>query len=193
LKSTIKGLEKRDYRAYWLPSWRDIQESHKYLMVDESFGTKMDELQKALYEQSNLTYKIRSEIVPKIFSEEAKRVFEEHTDFEPRLTVETGNGATSLGDNIISYLLTGKHPKEAVSTHNTKYKKVERYEFQKKDGKPFHTHETEKFEHFWESCIERIEKNSTINFASGENERLLVFSKKLKEQLVKMIKEPWKI
>jgi len=82
-KNTVEGLEKRDYRTPWLSSWRDIQDSHKYLMVDEQFSTKMDELQKALYEQSNLTWKIRSEIVPKIFSEEAKRVFEEHTDFKP--------------------------------------------------------------------------------------------------------------
>ena len=193
LRSTVEGLKRMDYRGYWLSSWRDIQESHKYLMVDESFRTEMDELQKALSEQSNLTWKIRSEIVPKIFSEEAKRVFEVATDFRSTLSVKTGNGTTSLGDNIISYLLTGKHPKEAVSTRHTEYKKVELYGFQTEDGKSFHTQDIEKFNRFWETCMERIKSNPNIKNASKENERLLDNSKKLKEDLVKRIQEPWNI
>lgn len=193
LKRVIEGLEERSYWAQLFETWREIRDSHKYLMIDEPFRTKIDDLDVALRKYSRAISKIRGEIT-KIFSEEARKILEISGDVEMQLDVRGGNTGYGLGQSdIVNYLLKGKHPKERPHKSYPELKKVEVYDFVIKGGRPFHTNEIKKFDKFWWRCVERIRKNPTIQFVLKENERLLIETKKLKQELAKRIQEPWNI
>jgi len=193
LKNIVKGLEERDYRGQWSHIWGEIQDSHKYLMIDEPFRTKMDNLNEALHNYSLAVSKIRGDIIPKIFSEEARRIFKLDTNVRTQISVKAGNVNYGLGDTVVTCLLKGKHLKEEVFKSYPELKNIESYEFQTEEGKGFHTHEIEKFEDFWKSCVMLIKENPTVQAILKENERLLADARRLKEEITKRIKEPWKI
>jgi len=193
LKNVVGGLENTDYWGKYLSTWREIQDTHKYLMIDEPFRTKMDELSEALDKYSRAIGEVRGRIIPKIFSEEARRIFRLETNVRLQLSVKAGNTGIGITDAVCTDLLKGKHPKEEVFESHPEVRNVESYEFQTEDGKTFHTHEIEKFDDFWQSCIAWTKENPTVQFIFKENERLLADAKKLKEELTKRIQEPWNI
>lgn len=189
----VNGLEGRSYWGFSFPTWREIKNSHKYLMIDEPFRTRVDELNKALEKYTRTIGKVRGKTIPQILSEEAKKFFELDTNVRTQLSLKAGNSSYSIGDNLVEYLLKGNHPHDEVVKWRAEYKNVESYALQTEKGTEFNINETKKFDDFWFSCVERAKENPTVQFLLKENERILGDAQKLKEELTKRIQEPWNI
>jgi len=196
IKGIIRSLEDKWYRQLSLDAWREMQDDHRYFMVDEKFRTKLDELFQRVQDYNMAVYKLENIILPKIVNEETKRVFNVDTDEHARLEVKYVEGSSphSGVSNTIRCLISQTHPKDDVLRGATEFSNVEcLVNVRRRDGTTFHDHDMEKFNQFWESCLRRMKEDKTYNFIIEENEKLLKEARNLKKEIVKRIEEPWKI
>jgi len=113
IKWTIWSLERKNFRPPTFEKWGQIQEDHRYFMVDEKFRAKLDSFFERSRKYGFTTSKLRNEVLPKIAREEAERIFKTKTE-EIKLEVKYKEGThiVSTSPEIIECLISQIHPKD---------------------------------------------------------------------------------
>lgn len=196
VKGIILSLKNKGYWHTDFSVWREMQDDHRYFMVDKGFRGKLDQFRERLEKYSRTVVKVREEILPKIANEETERVFNleavRYASLEVHYKEKRSN--VSAEPNIIDCLVSKTHPKDHVLRDKSGISNVEfDIRIQKLDGNFYHSDELAKFDEFWESCVRRTKENKNYKFIIEENEKLLEEARKLKQEIANRIEEPWKI
>jgi len=192
MKNIIECLEKK-YYIYWISfeAWRDIQESHRYYMVNENFRERLDNFYKRLERYTHDTVELGSE-VRKIVIEETERVFGKKAREIPNLGISYTKGYSRIGTNrdLIECIISETHPRktepEASDIEFT-------LTITSIDNQTTPIHESKEFDEFWQSCLRRMKKSKIYRLVTEENPKMLARAKIVREEIVKAIGEPWKI
>lgn len=197
VKWIIWSLEKRHYAQVSFEEWGQIQEDHRYFMVDEKFRTRLDEFFERVRNYSRAVYSsLRNTILPKIANEETERVFNVKTDETAKLDVKykEKHRNISTSPEIIECLISQTHPRDYALRNKSDISNVECFvNIRQRDGKIFHSHDLAKFNEFWQACLKRMREDETYRFIIEENDKLLEEARNVKKEIVKRIEEPWKI
>jgi hypothetical protein len=196
LKGIVKGLEMKTYYPISFDMWGQIRESHRTLMIDEPFRTKLNEFSEALEKYSLAISDLRNKIIPKMIKAEAKKVFQfENEISDSIITLRGKSGGYGLGiPTLTECMIKQEHPLQFLTKYGPpEIVDVEYYEYQTLDGKQFKSSDMDKLESFSKSCLSLAKENSIVQSVLKENERLFNEAKVLGEELAKRIKEPWKI
>lgn len=193
LKGIARVLENKYYTQSSFTAWGAVRESHKYLMIDKPFRTRLDEFYEALEKYSLTVYNLRNKIVPKIYRTEARQIFELKNDIYETIFVKTVDSGITMGfPTVTECILKRMRLQEYIAKSHPELTRIENYTFRTVDGKDFHSHDWQKVENLWDSCIAVAEKDGTFQFVRSENDRLLHDAKELLEELAKRIEEPWR-
>jgi hypothetical protein len=198
VRSIIISLEHKIYVHYVsFSKWSEFQQDHRYFMVDKNFRLRLDNFSERLEEYSRATLKL-NDVLRKVMIEEIERVFGQTTGQIPQVEIRfrRGHSESSTFPDLVRCLATQTHPLEiprgvesdvtnpkltlTVTTIDNKTFKV-----------PFSLNKD--FDRFWYLCITRMKDNETFRFLIEENSKILEDAKKLKQEIVKRIEEPWKI
>ena len=108
LKTIIRILERGGYPQLNFGEWRDFQNDHRYIMVDERFRKKLDNFAERVEKYSSAVYNLKNIVLPKIVNEETKRVFNVESDRNTELQVKyvEGSNTSTTSLDIIECLLS---------------------------------------------------------------------------------------
>lgn len=196
IKWIIQSLERGHGGQLIFSEWGQIQEDHRYFMVDEKFRTRLDKFLERVRNHSDAGYKIENIILPKITNEETMRVFDVETDEHARLQVKymRGHRPHSGTPSIIRCLISQTHPKDDALSHTADFSSVECFvNIKQRNGERFDSDDLTKFNEFWESCLKRMKEDETYKFIIEENDKLLTDARDVMKEIIKRIEEPWKI
>ena len=196
VKWIIRRLEEKYYGHLSFQKWREVQEDHRYFMVDERFRKRLDDFSQRVEEYNSAFIKLENTILPKITNEETERVFNVETDKGARLEVKyvERRHNVSTSPNIIKCLIYQIHPKDDALRDKSEVSNVEcPIQIPQRNGKVFHSRDLAKFNEFWESCLRRSKRDKTYKFVMEETDKLLEEARKVKKEIIKRIEEPWKI
>ena len=176
IKGIILSLENKWYRQLSFDPWWEMQEDHRYFMVDEKFRIKLDEFSERLQSYSRAVYELRNTILPRIVNKETKRVFNVEPDKILILEVKykENHRNISTSPNIIECLIANTHPKDHALRNKSGISYVECFiNIPRRNQPVFHSHDVNKFNVFWESCLKRMTEDKTYKFIIEENDKLL--------------------
>ena len=196
VKWIIPSLEEKGHRRLSFDEWRNIQDDHRYFMVEKKFRKKLDEFYERVENYDRAIYDLREKILPEIANEETERVFKIKTDDNARLEVRYTEKHRNISTtpNIIECLISQTHPKDHALRDTSEISSVECFvNIRQMDKRTFHLHRLEKFNEFWESCLKRMKEDKTYKFIIEENDKLLEEARNVQKEIVKRIEEPWKI
>jgi hypothetical protein len=195
-KSLIRSLENKYYFWIGFEGWKQIQEDHRYFMVDEQFRERLDQFSDRAEKYSSATRKLRDEILPKVAIAEAERVFETKLDEKPRFNVNymTGHKRISTSPDLVQCLISETHPLDYATRNESEVSGLEcTFEVKPIDGQPIHSHDSTQIDDVWKSCLARMKQDETYRFVIEENQKLLEEARQVKKEIIKRIEEPWKI
>ena len=96
-----------------------------------------------------------------------------------------------INPDFIECLLSGTHPTKFVMRE---YPEGKFLSFDFSFGQvPSNESQLEKFNDFWELCMEKKNENETYKFIKDEGKEILIESRKFKTEIIKRIREPWNI
>lgn len=196
VKSIIRILEKKVYVYLGFQSWGEFQNDHRYFMVDEKFRRRLDNFSQRAEEYGTAIIKLENTILPKIANEETRKTFDVDTEKHAKLNVKymDGHRPTSTTPDVIRCLKSLTHPKEEALSRKSEVTNVEYFvNIEQKSDDPYHSHDSSKFDKFWQSCKRRVSSNKTYRYIIEENDKLLEEARKLKKEIAKRIEEPWRI
>jgi hypothetical protein len=198
VKTIIQSLEEK-YYTYWISfdKWKEFQQDHRYFMVDDNFRVKLDDFDERLDKYSRSAIKL-NDVIRKIVIEETERVFGEKINQIPQVEVRymKGYSQSSTMPDLIRCLASETHPIEIPKRNESDVTGLELTliitSIDNKTSKiPYSLNKN--LEKFWQSCIKRMKENETYRFVVEENSKILEDARKLREEIVKRIEEPWKI
>lgn len=196
LKRIIRVLEGGGYPELSFGEWKDFQNDHRYIMVDERFRKRLDNFAEKVEKYRFAVYNLKNKVLPKIVNEETKRVFNVESDRNTELRVKyvEGNDTSTTSLDIIECLLSKnqtptqyflrKKPKVLITEYFVRIQKI---------GKVVDFRDSQKINEFWKSCLDRMFRDNTHNFVILEQQTILSESRKIMEEIVNRIQEPWKI
>jgi len=197
VKGIIQLLENRGYWHIDFGVWREMQDDHRYFMVEEKFRAKLDEFRGKLEKYSRTVGEVRRQILPKIVMEETESILEVKIDHIPTVVVtyKKGRVPASAMTDLIDCLISGTHPITYATRHETNASKASfRFEIRPTSKRSSTKYDNEaKLNKIWESALRRIREDESYNFIVDENDRLLEEARKLKQEIANRIEEPWKI
>jgi hypothetical protein len=196
VKSIIEALENKHHSDLFFGGWRQMQEDHRYFMVDEKFRASLDRFLEKVEKYSRAVNRFRSTILPKIANEETRIVFNTKTDEIAELLVKYHENYRdiSTSPNMIECLISETHPKDYALEGKADISNVEfNIRVPRKDEAAFYSKDLKKFDKFWESCLRRMKEDETYRFVMAEDSNLLEEAKKVRKEIVERIEEPWKI
>ena len=194
MKNLIRSLERKNHDWLNFLNWGQIQEDHRYLMVDEKFRQRLDQFSERVERYSRATSQLRNVILPKILIEETEKIFETKVDEKPRLDVKymEGRKRVSTSPNLVECLVSKTHPIDDATRNKSEISGIECIvEIKPIDGQAIH--DTTKFDEFWKSCLVRMEEDKTYKFIIEENQKLLEEANKMQKELIQRIEKPWRI
>jgi hypothetical protein len=195
-KNLIRSLENKYYQWISFEGWRQVQEDHRYFMVDEKFRERLDQFSDRVERYSRAVMKLRNEILSKIVFEETERCFGTKVNEVPRFNVSymCGYKHCSTSPDLINCLISQIHPIEDVKRYESEIFDLECIiEIKSIDAKITHLPYLTEGEEFWESCLRRMKEDKTYKFIIEKNEELLEEARQVKKEIIKGIEEPWKI
>jgi len=202
IKQVINNLERKYYRYLSFEQWREIQEDHRYFMVDEKFRTRIDKLSERIEKYNNSCNNLDNKILPKTLEQSAIEIFNEEPESKPSFEVkyEKKNKKFSTGSNIIRFL---KSNFSLADIKDDAFEDEDKSEitnvllsinFQKADrSSRFTSSDFVKLNEFWELCLKTMNEDETYKFVLEESNRLLEEAEKVKKELSQRIEKPWKI
>jgi len=196
LKTIIRVLEGGGYSQLSFGEWRDFQNDHRYLMVDERFRKRLDNFSKRVDEYNSAIYNLKTRSLPKIVSEEANRVFNVETDknLELRVKYVEGNDTLTSSLDIIECILSKMQtPTQYFLRNKPKVLITEYFVRIQKIGEVVDFRDPQKINEFWQSCLRSFFRDNTYIFVVQEQQALLPEARKIMEEIVNRIQEPWKI
>lgn len=196
MKNLIRSLENKYYLWISFEGWRQVQEDHRYFMVDEKFREKLDQFSDRVERYSRAVMQLRNEILPKMVFEETERCFGTKVNEVPRFNVSYMDGYThcSTSPNLINCLVSQIHPIEDVKRYKSEISDLESIiEIKSIDAKITHLPYLTEGEEFWESCLRRMKEDKTYKFIIEENQELLEEARQVKKEIIERIEKPWKI
>lgn len=197
IKDIIQSLENRGYWYIGFGVWREMQDDHRYFMVEEGFRAKLDEFCGRLEKYSRTVVEVRGQILPKIVMEETESVLRVKTDHIPTVFVayKKGRVPVSANANLIDCLISETHPITYATRHETNASTASfRFEI-----RPIAESSSTKYDNearlnkIWQSALRRTREDESYKFIVDENDRLLEEARKLKQEVADRIEEPWKI
>ena len=197
VKGIILSLKNKWYRHTDFSVWREMQDDHRYFMVDKGFRIKLDQFRERLEKYSRTVVKVRVEILPKIVLEETERVFGVKTDDIPRVKVTYMKGRRLVSSplNLSNCIVSETHPIKHATRDEPDVSEVSFLLAVKPIGKAGATNydKTPELNKFWQSSLKRIRQDESYKFMVEENNTLLEEARKLKQEIANRIEEPWKI
>lgn len=204
IKEIIASLNSKEYFHTDFAKWRQMQDDHRYFMVDSDFRGKLDQFLKRLDNQSRIITKLRGDVLPKIVLDKAKSVLRRVVDGVPTVSVKYSKGHRPIlsSPEFISCLISRTHPAKHAIRNDPDASVIElSYTFGviEKEGRArvpttYSSPSNETLLNtFWESCLNVMREDESYGLVVRENERLLEEAKRLKQEIVKRIEEPWRI
>jgi|GEM_PF-4348350 len=195
IKSLVSSLEQKLFRYVTFEHWKNFQQDHRYFMVDEKFREKLDELLKNVSEYQSVTFRLRNNILPNILHKEAKKIFKTRPDEIVLKISYKYEGKVSHvredEESIVEHLILKTHPQDY---YLKRYPESRILTFEVLFGQVSAGSDVvNKFDKFWESCQNRMMEDKTYRFVIEENDKLLDEAMKIKEELERLIEEPWRI
>lgn len=195
VQNGIRSLERKSYWHLSFREWWEMKKDHRYFMVEEKFRAKLDEFLERVENYGRAVGELRNTVLPEILNEETERVFDVETEKTANLEVKykEKHRNVSASTNTMECLISETHPKDRALRNLSGISNVEcLVDIRLRDGKTFHSHDLEKFNEFWQSCLRRMKEDETYKFVIEENEKLLEEARNVKKEIVKRIEEPWK-
>lgn len=197
VKNIIQSLENRGYWYIDFGVWREMQDDHRYFMVEEGFRVKLDQFRERLERYSRTVTKVRGQILPRIVMEETERVFGVKTDGIPRVNVRymKGRRPTSASSNLIDCLISQTHPIKHATRNEESISEITSLLEIKPIGEKNNVKSEKKTEldELWKSSLKRTREDESYKFIVEENSILLEQAIKMKQEIANRIQEPWKI
>lgn len=197
-KSILMVLEEKWYRVESFTSWRQMQDDHRYFMVDQDFRKKLDIFAKDFESLSVTINKVRTEVIPKVISDATEILTGDKPITTPTFEVsyKKRNNDFSTRIRVEECLMKLSHPiKYAISSDTAKdvsnSKFIINYKTADDSGKAFITQKD--LEEYWQAILTSFDADDTYRLMIKENERLLGEAKKLQKEIAQRIEEPWKI
>ena len=197
IKSIILSLELKWYKYVDFNAWREMQDDHRYFMVDKEFRTKLDRFRERIEGYSKTVNEVRQDILPRIVMEGIKQTIGVNTNKIPSIDARyvKGRGSISTAVNLADCLISGIHPIEYVTKNNRDVSEVIfwlRIQPVGKSSTIKYDNSTE-FNHFWQSTRKSLNEDETYRYMIKENDSLLDVAKKLKQEIANRIEEQLKI
>ena len=194
VKSVVWSLEQKRLDPINFEEWGQLQQDHRYFMVDEKFRNKLDGFLEKVRKYSLDVHRLENEVLPRIIHEESKEIFKTDTEgvrIHVEIRYEEKARVISGTYDIIECLISQTNPRDSVLK---RHPEAEILEFAMKFGQvPASSTAIGKFDDFWESCLRRMKADSNYQSLLQETNRLLEEAKSVKKEIVKRIEEPWKI
>jgi len=191
----IWSLEKRQSPPHLnFEQWGQIQEDHRFFMVDERFRDKLDAFFGRVRRYNDSVRELQTKILPNIINKEAGRAF--HTsvqteEIELEVRYKDRTQIVSTSPEIIKCLFSQIHPKDYVIKSNPE---IVILEFHLKWGQvPASPRDEDRFDEFWESCLKRMKEDKNYQSILKETDGLIGEAKDVRKKVVERIQEPWKI
>jgi len=197
MKNIIRLLEEK-YDTHWISfdKWKEFQQDHRYFMVDKVFRARLDDFSDKLDEYSKVAVKMGSDI-RKIIFEETDRVFGIKTNQVPQAEVTYMKGYTRSATfpDLVQCLVSETYPAFLPKKLDSEASDMEFIlRVTSIDGhKTIQIAYSSNYEDFWQTCLGRMKENETYRFLVEENSKILEDARRLREEIVKRIEEPWKI
>ena len=200
IKNVIRYLEEKLTIHLTFLEWGQIQESHRYFMVDEKFRKKLDQFSLRISTYNDAVNRLENKILPRQVNKIAKKIFGVEPNTIPNLNVDVkyreDSRDFSVGLNTVRCLKDNDDPIEYASRHEdgSEISDVRlSIHIQLRDGSAFRSDKNQELDKFWQLCLKRRNEDKTYQFIIEEKPKLLVEATKMMKELVKRIEEPWKI
>lgn len=202
LRNIIQSLESK-HQIYWISfdSWKEFQQDHRYFMVDKNFRDRLDDFSKKLDSYSKAAVEMGNK-VRKIIMEETERVFGKKIRHSPRLQITYMNGYSRVETNsdLVECLVSETYPIDFLKTSKPEATGIDFNlevtlidNIQSKMSYATNPRVLGFDGGFWQTCLKRMKENETYKFVTEENCKILEEAKKVQEEIIKRIEEPWKI
>ena len=196
VKSISLSLKDSWYKSTGFIEWREMQDDHRYYMVDEKFRNRLDKFQDRLEKKSATSWEIRQDILPKIVLENVEEILGIRTNKVPHTIVNYIRGQQSIqsSPDLIECLISETHPSDKAIQHQ-KGVSVASYSLEITPiGEPTIKYDdSAKLNQFWESTLRKLQQNSSHDFIKTENDNLIKEAENLKQEIANRIEKPWKI
>lgn len=196
LKSIIMVLEEKWYRYEDFRAWREMQDDHRYFMVDKEFRKELDQFKEQLEKQSKTVVNVQTEIIPQVIIDETEKLTGDRPMKNPSFYVSYKSGERNVSSKPqIEDCLVKLEPPIEHATKRGKNVSDEKFhiQYELKNGRVEAFRDPEKLEDYWKSIVENFSENETYRLMVKENKRLLSEAKKLQKEIANRIEEPWKI
>lgn len=201
IKQISSDLQEQRLSTVNFGQWQQFQETHQYFMVDKTFRVELDDFLKGIKSYNAAVIKLIGEVIPAITRNESEKIFNAIGFIIIDLKYKDVNGnifTSSVTPN--DSLINRASPREYIEKQNPGSKVVD---FQTKFRDVIETFglpviekpkigET-KFNEFWESSFKQLKENETYRLILDKQNALLNEDKKILEELIKRIEQPWKI
>ena len=194
----LRYMRMEIYQSLSTPKWWEIKSTYTYLMLDEGFKRKMEQLYEKVEVFNRTLIKIQKETIATIVKEEAEKFL----GFQPKaldLVVKGKqfNEWTSRKVEIPLTLLKRKQPIEMVSDLYPELKEPSFHlEIINPSGNPYsYTHPDwiKEFDKFWKRSSRRLEANFTVKTLRKQYSELIEEMEKTKKELETRIQQQWKV
>lgn len=194
IKRIIMYLENRHYTPLHF-NWGEIQDSHRYFMVDEKFRDKLDLFLEQIKSHNEAVNKLRNKILPNIIIEAAENIFEMKVDIRnitPRIEYKEGSSDIAMSHQTVELLLSNLHPKEYILKY---YPEAIFSKFIIQIHTPHVSINNieDKSIKFWELCLTKMGENKTYQNVNKNHKKLLEEAKGIRKLLIERIQEIWKL
>ncbi|MCW4025566.1 MAG: hypothetical protein NWF01_11120 [Candidatus Bathyarchaeota archaeon] len=182
--------------------WAQIQNDHRYFMVDQKFREELDSFYASLSRYNTACWKLGSE-AKRILEKSAKIIFDKKPDKTPQLTFSyvdsegRENSTLLLIDSDLKHLTTLKQMEQQCLRNYGQdiVEKQFKVSFQIINGtRPFEVDDSDpRVSSYWELCLKLFKEDENFLIATKEKNYLVKQAPEIKKALEKRISEPWKI
>lgn len=209
LKGTINNiitiLKEKDYTRCDFTFWDDIRNDSRYEMLDEKFAKRLDDFHQSTYKYSYSVSQLDYARIPKIIKETVVEVFqvepnEENVNPVSLDVIDKSRKPPKIRSvtMMVDYLKQQVKFSDVINRtlginiDKTKMPEIEtEVRIQKLDPneKPFTSSDSKKIAKFWNTCLQKVNNLSELQFVVKENNNLLREAREIKEELIKHIKK----
>jgi hypothetical protein len=194
VKSLLQTLEYDEPEQLNFSVWREIQQDHRYFMVDEKFGRKLDDFFQEVESYSLDVWKLKNDVLPQIINEETQKFFRTKAadGITVRLAYKDGDHVVNAQPDFIRCLAAQIHPKDDIQVKGRPKREIVGLEMFFGQV-PANLRDIQDFDKFWESCVKKMTENENYQDILRRKKTLLTETESIEKELERRIRQPWNI
>lgn len=177
--------------------WDAIKWSYQYLMIDDEFRNRLDRFSE---KTENYTKRLQNArlFAHSVAVDETRVAFPSYKEVFPEFNIKPANGQIQH-IHISESLIEGEHPYKLTLKRKKQNEKHEYFvtlcpiKSGKRSMLKYEGNVKRIFDSMWDKCHQIMEQNSDIQTIRKEYTEIVGELQSIRKELIKRIKEPWKV